>query len=80
MGILAFLVIGLISGWLAGVLTRGGGFGVVGDIIVGIVGALLGGLILGWLGIAAYGTIGSIATAVLGAIIFLWLIRVLRHA
>src|SRR6266849_2797634 len=47
MGIIAWLVVGLIAGWLAGMVMKGGGYGVVGDIIVGILGALLGGFLAG---------------------------------
>ena len=79
MGIIYFLVIGLISGWLAGVLTRGGGFGIIGDIIVGILGAIVGGHVLGWFGIYSYGLVGSICTAVVGAVILLWLIRLIKR-
>lgn len=80
MGIIGFLVIGLISGWLAGVLTRGGGFGIIGDIIVGILGAIVGGHVLGWVGIYSYGLVGSICTAVVGAVILLSLIRLIKRA
>jgi uncharacterized membrane protein YeaQ/YmgE (transglycosylase-associated protein family) len=45
MGIVAWLVVGLIAGWLAGKVTRGSGFGVIGDIILGVVGALVGGFL-----------------------------------
>ncbi len=79
MSILAFVFVGLVAGWLAGELTRGRGFGMFGDIIVGVIGALLGGYVLGWLGIYSSGMIGSIATAVVGAIIFLSLARVVRR-
>src|SRR5205807_7416229 len=62
-GLIWFLLIGLIAGWLAGRVMRGGGFGVVGDMIVGIIGALLGGWLFGVLGIATGGLIGAIITA-----------------
>jgi len=45
MGVLAWIVVGLIAGWLAGMVVKGGGFGVIGDIVVGILGALLGGFL-----------------------------------
>ena len=45
MGILAWIVVGLIAGWLAGMVMRGGGYGLIGDIVVGVIGALLGGWI-----------------------------------
>ena len=75
-----FLLIGLIAGWLAGRVMRGGGFGVVGDMIVGIIGALLGGWLFGLLGIHAGGLIGAIITAFVGAVVFIAILRVLRRA
>jgi uncharacterized membrane protein YeaQ/YmgE (transglycosylase-associated protein family) len=75
-----FLLIGLIAGWLAGRVMRGGGFGIVGDMIVGVIGALLGGWLFGILGISAGGLIGSIIMAFVGAVILIALLRVIRRA
>jgi uncharacterized membrane protein YeaQ/YmgE (transglycosylase-associated protein family) len=75
-----FLLIGLIAGWLAGRVMRGGGFGVVGDMIVGVIGAFLGGWLFGVLGISAGGLIGSIITAFVGAVILILLLRLIRRA
>ncbi len=75
-----FLLIGLIAGWLAGQIMRGGGFGIVGDIVVGIVGSFIGGFVFQALGISAYGTFGNIIMAVIGAIILLFLLRLVRPA
>src|SRR5207245_7923651 len=75
-----FLLIGLIAGWLAGKVMRGGGYGVVGDIIVGIIGALLGGWLFGLLGITAGGLIGSIIMAFIGACILIAILRALKRA
>jgi len=75
-----FLLIGLIAGWLAGRVMRGGGYGVVGDMIVGVIGALLGGWLFGMLGISAGGLIGAIITAFVGAIILIALLRLIRRA
>ena len=50
MNVLWFLPVGVIAGWLAGVLLKGGGFGLIGDLVVGIIGALIGGLLFGGLG------------------------------
>jgi uncharacterized membrane protein YeaQ/YmgE (transglycosylase-associated protein family) len=80
MSILWFLIIGLIAGFLAGKVMRGGGFGVVGDLIVGCIGALLGGWLLGLLGVSWGGFIGSLITAFIGAVVLLWLIRLIRRA
>src|SRR5437764_12415128 len=75
-----FLLVGLIAGWLAGRVMRGGGFGVIGDMIVGIIGALLGGWLFGVLGIHAGGLIGAIITAFVGVVVFIALMRVLSKA
>ncbi len=73
-----FLIIGVVAGWLAGRLTRGHGFGLVGDLVVGILGALLGGFIFRFLGVTSFGVIGSFVTATVGAVVLLWLIRRLK--
>jgi uncharacterized membrane protein YeaQ/YmgE (transglycosylase-associated protein family) len=75
-----FLLIGLIAGWLAGQVMRGGGYGVIGDMIVGVIGALLGGWLFGALGISAGGIIGAIITAFVGAVILILLLRVIKRA
>jgi uncharacterized membrane protein YeaQ/YmgE (transglycosylase-associated protein family) len=75
-----FLLIGLIAGWLAGQVMRGGGFGLVGDMIVGVIGALLGGWVFSLLGISAGGLIGALITAFVGAVILLFLIRLVRRS
>ena len=75
-----FLIIGLIAGFLAGKVMRGGGFGVVGDMIVGIIGALLGGWLFSILGISAGGLIGSIIVAFVGACLLLFLLRLIKRA
>jgi len=81
MGILAWLIVGLIAGWLAGMVMKGGGYGVVGDIIVGIVGALVGGFLAAWLfGVQdAINGINfiSLLTAFLGSVILIAIIRAL---
>ena len=74
-----FLVIGLCAGWLAAKLVKGGGYGIVGDLVVGVIGALLGGWLFGLLGISASGPLGSLVTAVVGAVVLIFLLRVLRH-
>lgn len=80
MGILAWIVVGLIAGWLAGLVMRGGGYGVLTNIIVGIVGGLLGGF-LAWLlfgvdPMSGFNVI-SIVTAFLGAVLLVAIIRAL---
>ena len=80
MSIFWFLLVGLVAGWLAGIIMRGHGFGMVGDIIVGVIGALIGGYLFGALGITAYGTFGAIAMAAIGAMVLLFLIGLVRRA
>jgi uncharacterized membrane protein YeaQ/YmgE (transglycosylase-associated protein family) len=75
-----FLVIGIAAGWLAGKIMKGGGFGLVGDLVVGVVGSFLGGWIFGLLGIAAYGFLGSLVMAVIGAMLLLYIIRLVKSA
>ena len=81
MNLLIFLAIGALSGWLAGSIMRGGGFGLLGDIIVGIVGAVLGGYLFGLLGITVgAGLVGPIVTATVGAMALLFIIRLIKRA
>ena len=81
MGFLAWIVVGLIAGWLAGQVMKGGGHGMVVDIILGLVGGLLGGWLFGQLGISAgSGMIGSIIVAFVGAVILVGITRLLKRA
>ena len=75
-----FLLIGVVAGWLAVVLVKGRGFGLLGDLVVGVLGAALGGFLFGAVGLAAYGFIGSLITSVVGALVLLFLIRLIRRA
>ena len=78
MGLVWFLVVGVVAGWLAGVLVKGGGFGLVGDLVVGVIGAVLGGFLFGqFLG---GGLIGSIVVATIGAILLLVIVRFIKRA
>lgn len=70
-----FLLIGAIAGWLAGQITRGRGFGLFGDIVIGIVGALVGGFVFSLIGLQSYGTLGALVTATVGAVILLAILR-----
>jgi len=73
------VLIGILAGWLAGQITKGKGFGVLGDLIVGILGSLLGNFLFGVIGIYAYGLLGRLIMAVIGAIVLLWLIRLIKR-
>lgn len=78
-GILIFVFIGLVAGWLAGVLVKGGGFGILGDIVVGILGAVIGGYLFGVVGIGGSRLLGEILVATVGAIILIFILRLIRR-
>ncbi|HKA40799.1 MAG TPA: GlsB/YeaQ/YmgE family stress response membrane protein [Burkholderiales bacterium] len=76
-----FIVVGLVAGWLAGLLVKGGGFGVIGDIVVGVLGALLGGFLFTSMGASAGGgLVGSIIVATIGAVILVFILRLIKRA
>jgi len=77
--LLIVLAIGAVAGWLAGLIMKGGGFGLIGDIIVGIVGAFFGGWLFAQLGVSiGTGILNSIITATIGAIVLILIIRTLK--
>lgn len=78
--LLIFLAIGAVAGWLAGVILKGGGFGLLVNIVVGILGAIVGGFAFGLLGISAGGIIGSIITATVGAVLLLLIVGLIKKA
>jgi uncharacterized membrane protein YeaQ/YmgE (transglycosylase-associated protein family) len=80
MHFLWFIIIGAVAGWLAGTLVKGGGFGLLGDIVVGILGGIIGGWIAGALGIGGEGLIGSLLIATGGAIVLILLVRMIKRA
>jgi uncharacterized membrane protein YeaQ/YmgE (transglycosylase-associated protein family) len=80
MHLLWFLLIGLAAGWLAGQLMKGGGYGLIGDLVIGVIGAFLGGWVFGMLGIVAGGLIGNLITATIGAVLLLFLVRLIKRA
>ena len=79
MNIVWFLLIGIAAGWLAGQFVKGGGFGLIGDLIVGVIGAVLGGFVFGLLGISAGGLIGSLVCATIGAVLLLVILRAIKR-
>jgi uncharacterized membrane protein YeaQ/YmgE (transglycosylase-associated protein family) len=74
MDLIWFLIIGGVAGWLAGLVMKGRGFGVVVNIIVGIIGGIIGGFLFGLLGISSGGLIGSLITAFVGAVVLLFIV------
>ena len=80
MDVLWFVLVGLVAGWLAGRLVKGGGYGVIGDIVVGIVGAIIGGYLFRMLGVTmGGGLIGSIVVATVGAVLLIAGLRVIKR-
>ena len=80
MHVLWFLLVGLVAGWLAGVLTKGSGFGVLGNMAIGVAGAFIGGFLFRLIGLSAVSTIGSIVTATIGAVILLVVVKAPKKA
>ena len=79
--LIIWLLVGAVAGWLAGLVVRGGGFGLIGNIIVGIIGAIVGGWLFGNFGIAiGAGIINTIFTAFIGAVVLLLIVRVFKRA
>lgn len=75
-----WLVVGLIAGWAAGKIMKGGGYGTVMDIVLGIVGAIVGGWLMSIFGIHAGGFIGTIIIAIIGAVFLIWISRMMKKA
>lgn len=79
--VLIWILVGAVAGWLAGLVVRGFGFGLVGNIVIGILGAILGGWLLGMTGFSfGAGILGSIVTAFIGAVVLLLIVRVVKRA
>jgi uncharacterized membrane protein YeaQ/YmgE (transglycosylase-associated protein family) len=79
--IVIWLIVGAVAGYLAGLVVKGGGFGLLGDIVVGIIGAFVGGWLLPRLGIhLGVGIVSIIASATLGAVVLLLVLRLIRRA
>ena len=74
-GIVAWLIVGLVAGFLASRFMGSGGYGLIGDIIIGIVGAVIGGFVFGLIVTGTYGLVGSIVVAFLGACMLIWVVR-----
>jgi len=79
-GFIWWIVVGLIAGWLAGKVMKGGGYGVLMDILLGIAGGILGGWVFGLIGIHAGGMIGQIVVAFIGAVILVGITRLIKKA
>ena len=73
MGFIWYIIIGIIARFLAGKIMRGGGFGLIINLLLGILGGVLGGWVFALFGLAASGLIGSLITSTVGAILVLWI-------
>ncbi|MBM3953007.1 MAG: GlsB/YeaQ/YmgE family stress response membrane protein [Planctomycetes bacterium] len=80
MNLLWFLLIGLAAGWLASQIMKGGGSGLVTDLIMGVIGSILGGFLFGLLGLSADGALGSFVTATVGAIVLIEGLRIINRS
>lgn len=74
MSIIWFLIIGVLAGWIAGELTKGSGFGVLGNLVVGVLGALLGGFLFDLFNVSAGGLLGRLVMSVIGAVVMLFIL------
>jgi uncharacterized membrane protein YeaQ/YmgE (transglycosylase-associated protein family) len=75
-----WVLVGLIAGWAAGKIMKGGGYGVGMDIVLGIIGAVVGGWLVGVLGFQAGGFISTIIVAIIGAVFLIWITRLIKKA
>ena len=78
--IIFWLIFGAIAGWLAGKIMRGGGFGLLGNIVVGVVGAMIGGTLFRMIGLPPVSSVGSLISAVVGACVLLYLVSLAKRA
>ena len=79
--IITWIIVGGIAGWLAGLLVQGGGFGLIGDIVIGIVGAIVAGYLFPALGIPlGAGLVAAVIDALIGAVVLILIIRLVRRA
>lgn len=74
-----YLLIGAVAGWLASLIVKGNGSGLVLNLIIGIVGGIVGGWIFSLFGLLAVGTLGSLITSLAGAVVLLWIAALLSH-
>src|SRR4051794_38205774 len=74
-GVISWLVVGLVAGWLAGMVMKGGGDGILGDIVVGLIGAMIGGFLMGFFVQGDAGFYGSIFVAFIGACVMIAIVR-----
>lgn len=78
MGILLWIISGIIAGWLAGILIRGAGYGLLGDLVIGLVGGVIGGFLAGLVGIQPTSWIAQILVAAVGGVVLVWILHLIH--
>lgn len=79
MNFIIWIISGIIAGWLAGLIVKGKGFGLIGDLVVGLVGGLIGGWLAGLVGIQATNWLGNVLVAALGGVVLVLIVRLVRR-
>lgn len=79
MNIIIWIVSGIIAGWLAGVIVKGSGFGIIGDFIIGLIGGVIGGWLSGLLGLSASSWLGQVLVAAGGGVVLILIVRAIRR-
>lgn len=79
MGLLLFLLIGVLAGWIAGTLMKGSGYGLLGNMVIGVVGAFVGKYLFGFLGFSSAGITATLLAAVLGAVILIFVVGLVKR-
>lgn len=80
MNFFVWIIAGIVAGWLAGLVVRGRGFGLIGDLVIGLLGGLVGGWIAGWVGLQTTSFLGQILVAALGGVVLVAIVRFLKRA
>ena len=76
--LILFIIIGGIAGWLAGLITKGKGFGIFGNILIGIIGAFIGRFLFGLIGLQAMNIVGTLAVAIVGAVVLIIIVKLIK--
>jgi uncharacterized membrane protein YeaQ/YmgE (transglycosylase-associated protein family) len=79
MNIVIWIIAGIVSGWIAGEVMQGHGYGLIGDLVLGLLGGVIGGWLAGMLGLSVSGLLGSILLAAAGAVVLVVFVRLLRR-
>jgi uncharacterized membrane protein YeaQ/YmgE (transglycosylase-associated protein family) len=78
MGIIIWILGGIIAGWITGLIMKGKGFGLIGDLVIGLLGGVIGGWLAGLIGLSATSWLGQIIVAVIGGVILVAIVRAIR--